>query len=72
MVQLAKKTRFANNSIVCVKGTGKVLIHRKDGKKAYITDVLYVPNMRGNLISIDQLLQKWLYYENGSTSYVGF
>ena len=51
-----RKIRFADNSIIC--GIGKVLIHRKDGKKACITDVLYVPNMRSNLISIGQLLQK--------------
>jgi len=53
-----KKIRFADNSIVCAAGIGKVLIHRNDGKKACITDVLYVPNMRSNLISIGQLLQK--------------
>ena len=35
-----------------------MLIDRKDSKKVYIIDVLYVPNMRGNLISIGQLLQK--------------
>lgn len=68
---ISEKTRFANNSIVCVKRTSKVLIHRKDGKKASITDVLYVPNMRSNLISIGQLLQN-VYYENGSTCYKGF
>jgi len=53
-----RKIRFADNGIVCAAGIGKVLIHRKDGKKACITDVLYVPNMRSNLISIGQLLQK--------------
>jgi len=53
-----RKIRFADNSIVCAAGIGKVLIHRKDGKKACITDVLYVANMRSNLISIGQLLQK--------------
>jgi len=53
-----RKIRFADNSIVCAAGIGKVLIHRKDGKKSCITDVLYVPNMRSNLISIGQLLQK--------------
>jgi len=35
------------------------LIHRKDRKKARITDVLYVPNMKSNLISIGQLLQRY-------------
>jgi len=53
-----RKIRFADNSIVRLDGIGKILIHRKDGKKACITDVLYVPNRRSNLISIGQLLQK--------------
>ncbi|XP_058746568.1 uncharacterized protein LOC131619496 [Vicia villosa] len=53
-----RRIRFADNNIVCAVGIGKVLIHRKDGKKAYITDVLYVPSMKNNLISIGQLLQK--------------
>jgi len=44
--------------MVSATGIDKVLIHRKDGKKASITDVLYVPNMKSNLISIGQLLQK--------------
>lgn len=45
-------------TIVCAEGIGKVMIHGKDGKKACITGVLYVPNMKSNLISIGQLLQK--------------
>jgi len=53
-----RKIRFVDNSIICAAGIEKVLIHRKDGKKACITDVLYLPNMRSNLISIGQLLQK--------------
>jgi len=53
-----RKIRFADNSMVSAAGIGKVLIHRKDGKKASITDVLYVPNMKSNLISIGQLLHK--------------
>jgi len=55
---LNRKIRFADNSMVSTAGIGKVLIHRKDGKKASITDVLYVPNMKRNLISIGELLQK--------------
>ncbi|XP_058759994.1 uncharacterized protein LOC131633297 [Vicia villosa] len=53
-----RKIRFADNSIVCAVEIWKVLIHKKDGKKAYITDVLYVPSMKNNLINIGQLLQK--------------
>jgi len=29
-----RKIRFADNSIVCAAGIGKVLIHRKDDNKA--------------------------------------
>jgi len=47
-----KKIKFADNSIVCAEGIGKVMIHRKDGKRACITGVLYVPNMKSILISI--------------------
>jgi len=53
-----RKIRFAYNSIVCAFGIGKVLIHRKDGKKACITDVLYIPNMRSNLIVLVNYCKK--------------
>ncbi|XP_019435953.1 PREDICTED: uncharacterized protein LOC109342422 [Lupinus angustifolius] len=50
--------RFADNRVIQAKGTDDVLIKRKDDKHAMITDVLYVPNMRSNLISMGQLLEK--------------
>lgn len=43
---------------MCAEGIGNVPIHIKDGKKAYITYVLYVLNMRSNLMSIGKLLPK--------------
>jgi len=49
-----RKIRFADNNIVCAAGIRKVMVHRKDGKKAFITNVLYVPNMTSNPISIGQ------------------
>jgi len=49
---VSRKIRFADNSIICAEGIDKVLIHRKDGKRACITYVLYVPNMKSNLIGI--------------------
>ncbi|XP_038678783.1 uncharacterized protein LOC119980235 [Tripterygium wilfordii] len=41
-----------------VAGTGKVIIYQKDGSHAHISDVYYVPNMRSNILSIGQLLEK--------------
>lgn len=57
-ISIRRKITFADNIIVCSEGIGKVPIHRKDGKKAYITYVVYVPNMSSNLISIGKLLLK--------------
>ncbi|XP_019433446.1 PREDICTED: uncharacterized protein LOC109340262 [Lupinus angustifolius] len=50
--------RFADNRMIQAEGTGDVLINRKDGKHAMITDVFYVPNMKNNLISMEQLLER--------------
>jgi len=45
-----KNVRFTDNSIV--------KIHRKNGKRSSITEVLYVPTMHNNLLSLGQLLEK--------------
>ena len=34
------------------------MIQRKDGQHSFINDVLYVPNMKNNLLSLRQLLEK--------------
>ncbi|XP_019459987.1 PREDICTED: uncharacterized protein LOC109359748 [Lupinus angustifolius] len=50
--------RFADNRVIQAEGTWDILINKKDGNHALITDVLYVPNMKSNLISMGQLLEK--------------
>ena len=52
------KVRFANDSTIRVEGHGKVVIKRRDGTVSYIEDVICVPNMRCNLLSLSQLLEK--------------
>lgn len=52
------KVRFVDNSSVDTEGIGKVMIKRGEGKPAYVTDVLYVPSMKTNLLSLGQLLLK--------------
>ncbi|XP_019445036.1 PREDICTED: uncharacterized protein LOC109348861 [Lupinus angustifolius] len=39
-------------------GMGNVIIKRRNGSKAMITEVLYVPNMKCNRLSIGQLVEK--------------
>lgn len=50
--------RFADNSIITADGVGKILVKKKNGRKAYIPEVLYVPSVKHNLISLGQLLEK--------------
>jgi len=47
--------RFTDNNTITAEGVGKVMITRKDGN---MSDVLYVPNMKNNLLSFGQLLEK--------------
>ncbi|WVZ02011.1 hypothetical protein V8G54_022817 [Vigna mungo] len=49
---------FVDDSVIRAEGSGKVLITRKDGKPVYMHNVLYVPTMRSNLLSLGQLLEK--------------
>ena len=50
--------KFADNSTITTEGVGKVMITQKDGKTAYMSDLLYVLNMKNNLLSLGQLLEK--------------
>lgn len=50
--------RFADGRRVTSEGKGNIVVVRKDGQKAMISDILYVPFMTSNLISICQLLAK--------------
>ncbi|XP_028184889.1 uncharacterized protein LOC114371738 [Glycine soja] len=52
------KVRFADNRVIQAEGAGNVAIRRLDGRQAMITDVLYVPGMKSNLISMGQPLEK--------------
>ncbi|KHN19804.1 hypothetical protein glysoja_036721, partial [Glycine soja] len=55
---IKKNVRFTDNNTVKAEGLGRVLIHRKDGKRSSINEVLYVPTMHNNLLSLGQLLEK--------------
>jgi len=50
--------RFADNSTITAEDVGKVFITRKDGKMAFMHNVLYVPTMKNNLLSMGKLLEK--------------
>ncbi|WVZ02284.1 hypothetical protein V8G54_023090 [Vigna mungo] len=55
---IKSSVRFADDSVIRAEGAGKVLLTRKNGKPVYMHNVLYVPTMRSNLLSLGQLLEK--------------
>ncbi|GAU42828.1 hypothetical protein TSUD_185870 [Trifolium subterraneum] len=56
----SKKTiiGLADNRKLAAEGTGNIVIRTKNGVKVIIGDVLYVPDMNCNLMSIGQLVEK--------------
>lgn len=52
------KLYMSDNSFCYVLGTCSVFVQRKNGDHLVLTNVLYAPKMRKNLISIPQLDKK--------------
>ncbi|KAG8389982.1 hypothetical protein BUALT_Bualt01G0036000 [Buddleja alternifolia] len=52
------KVRFADDSTISVMGKGRILIKLKNGDHKYISDVFYVPEIKYNLLSMGQLIEK--------------
>ena len=48
--------RFANDSTLTIEGIGRVAFKGKDGKDIVI-EVLFIPGMKTNLLSLGQLLE---------------
>lgn len=51
------KVKLGNGDLVYAKGKGTVVLHTDQGKKV-ISDVLYVPQLDQNLLSVAQLIKK--------------
>src|ERR1051325_6111408 len=49
---------FSNDNTLAVEGIGDVMIIRKDCKRSVTSNVLYIPGMKRNLLSIGQLVEK--------------
>ena len=50
--------KFGDNSIVLVLGKGRVTIQTKGNSTHTISNVLFVPDLKTNLLSVGQLLEK--------------
>jgi len=52
------KTRLADNRSLQAEGAGNMVIRRSNGSSTIIEYALYVPGMKGNLLSVGQLIEK--------------
>ncbi|GAU11497.1 hypothetical protein TSUD_344870 [Trifolium subterraneum] len=54
------KVKLADSKSIQAEGIGDMVIKRKDGSSTTIEDILYVPGMDCNLLSVGQLIEKVL------------
>lgn len=50
------KIKFAYDRSLTAEGSGRVVLRNGDGKEVIIEEVLYVPGLKTNLLSLGQLL----------------
>ena len=55
---IKSKVKFADARVLTAERIGKITIKKKNGGQVLITDVLFVPGMKSNLLSLGQLLEK--------------
>lgn len=55
---LKNKVKFANINTLSDEGIVDVLIRIKDGEKSVISNMLYIPGMKSNLLSISRLIKR--------------
>lgn len=52
------KVIFSDDSIIDTKDIGKIPIQTKEGSFAFIVNIIYVPKLKSNLLSLGQFMEK--------------
>lgn len=55
---MKNKVKFRDDNTLATKGVVGISIKRKNGEHSLIKDVLYIPRIKCNLLSIDQFLKR--------------
>lgn len=65
--KVSSQVKLGDGKLQNVEGKGVIVVYTKGGNKRLISDVLYVPGLTQNLLSVGQLLQKdyALKFDNG-------
>ncbi|RDY04999.1 hypothetical protein CR513_11214, partial [Mucuna pruriens] len=53
-----RRVLFTDNRSLIEEGIGRMVFRDKDGRETIIEEVLYIPGMKTNLLSLGQQLQK--------------
>ncbi|WVZ04008.1 hypothetical protein V8G54_024814 [Vigna mungo] len=56
--RMRSSVKLADDNTVTAEGIGRILIKCKNGGVTYMDDVLYIPSVKYNLLSLGQLLEK--------------
>ncbi|XP_052725941.1 uncharacterized protein LOC128194394 [Vigna angularis] len=56
MEAMRGKIRFADDKSLTAEGSGRMVLRDGDGREVVIEEVLYVPGLKTNLLSLGQLL----------------
>lgn len=56
--KVSSQVKLRDEKLQNVEGKGVIAVYMKGGNKRLISDVLYVPGLTQNLLSVGQLLQK--------------
>jgi len=56
--RLDPPTSFGDSTKVLIKGRGNICFSQKDGKEGIKKDVYYEPDLKNNILSMGQLLEK--------------
>jgi hypothetical protein len=59
MTELAGTVSFGDASKVEVKGKGFVKFLQKNGKLEMVENIYYIPEIKSNILSVGQLMEKW-------------
>lgn len=53
---------FSDESKIPVKSKGKIMIQLKNDRYQFILNTYYISNMKNNILSLDQLLEKTMIF----------
>ncbi|WZZ65526.1 hypothetical protein YC2023_076896 [Brassica napus] len=55
---ITRKVKFGDGSYVNINGKGSILFEAKTGEHKLLTDIYYIPELRSNILSLEQAIEQ--------------